>query len=414
MANQTDASALTATTAQYDALGRVVGIGYTDGTPTKTFVYDTATGVSTGSGAPFSDLTQANLKGRLSLASAAVTGTAATAFSYDAVGRASALDECLPSGCGNSTYNRQLKYQYDWAGDLLTSTDGASTGGVLSTYTYSPASEVLSLTSSLSDATDPANLVSNVQNGPNGPTSCTLGNGLSSVYHYDALGRLNGGWVCSGSTSAFCNGGTPVYGFTNKWKQQQLTCSSDTALNQGTNYGYDEFSRLTSSTVNSGTPQNNFSWVYDRWGNRWQQNVTAGSGPQLQLSFNTGTNQVTNSGFAYDAAGNMTNDTAHTYTYDAEGNIVQVDGGATASYVYNALNQRVRTGGPFLKFPQRKVPLDGGSMKMKSKGVPPAHSRRCQSTSPARQHPSPSFQIKYISANFAGYFCDFSILVISG
>ncbi|MGA3335480.1 MAG: RHS repeat-associated core domain-containing protein, partial [Terracidiphilus sp.] len=64
---------------------------------------------------------------------------------------------------------------------------------------------------------------------------------------------------------------------------------------------------------------------------------------QPQLSFNTGTNQVTNSGFAYDAAGNMTNDTTHTYTYDAEGNIVAVDGGSTAAYVYNALNQRVRT-----------------------------------------------------------------------
>lgn len=33
----------------------------------------------------------------------------------------------------------------------------------------------------------------------------------------------------------------------------------------------------------------------------------------------------------------------HTYTYDAEGNITQVDGGSTATYTYNALNQRVRT-----------------------------------------------------------------------
>ena len=39
----------------------------------------------------------------------------------------------------------------------------------------------------------------------------------------------------------------------------------------------------------------------------------------------------------------MTNDTAHTYTFDAEGNITAVDGGGTATYVYNALNQRVRT-----------------------------------------------------------------------
>ena len=66
-ANQLNYAVTTATTTQYDALGRVVSIGYTDGTPTKTFVYDTATGVSTGSGALFTDLTQANLKGRLSL-----------------------------------------------------------------------------------------------------------------------------------------------------------------------------------------------------------------------------------------------------------------------------------------------------------------------------------------------------------
>ena len=39
-------------------------------------------------------------------------------------------------------------------------------------------------------------------------------------------------------------------------------------------------------------------------------------------------------------AGDMTNDKFHTFTYDAEGNITAVDGGSTASYLYNALNQR--------------------------------------------------------------------------
>jgi hypothetical protein len=39
----------------------------------------------------------------------------------------------------------------------------------------------------------------------------------------------------------------------------------------------------------------------------------------------------------------MTYDGFHSYTYDAEGNITAIDGGATAQYVYNALNQRVRT-----------------------------------------------------------------------
>jgi RHS repeat-associated protein len=47
--------------------------------------------------------------------------------------------------------------------------------------------------------------------------------------------------------------------------------------------------------------------------------------------------------YTYDAAGNMTYDGFNTYTYYAEGNITAVDGGSTATYVYNALNQRVRT-----------------------------------------------------------------------
>ena len=37
----------------------------------------------------------------------------------------------------------------------------------------------------------------------------------------------------------------------------------------------------------------------------------------------------------------MTNDTVHSYTYGAEGNVTKVDGGSTAQYVYDAFNRRV-------------------------------------------------------------------------
>jgi RHS repeat-associated protein len=58
-------------------------------------------------------------------------------------------------------------------------------------------------------------------------------------------------------------------------------------------------------------------------------------------TINAANNHITTSGFAYDAAGNMTNDSFHTYTYDAEGNITKVDSGSTAQYVYDAFNRRV-------------------------------------------------------------------------
>jgi RHS repeat-associated protein len=244
------------------------------------------------------------------------------------MGRALGLDEYLPSGV-----NRIANYTYDWAGNQRTSTDGA---GVTTTYSVSPANEVLSMTSSLNNGTNPANILSNVQNGPNGTASYNLGNGLAGGYSYDTLGRMSAGAVTSG--------GTQVYGFSSGWKGSQLQSSSDTVLGQtpsrGTTYGYDEFNRLTSQSVNSGSVPS-LSWVYDHWGNRTQQNVTAGSGPSPQYGINTATNQIV--GYSYDAAGNMTYDGTHSYTYDAEGNIVTVDGGSTATYVYNALNQRVRT-----------------------------------------------------------------------
>ena len=55
-----------------------------------------------------------------------------------------------------------------------------------------------------------------------------------------------------------------------------------------------------------------------------------------------GNNQITNTGYAYDAAGDVTADGTHTYTYDAEGNLTQIDGGSTAAFTYDAENERVR------------------------------------------------------------------------
>ena len=69
--------------------------------------------------------------------------------------------------------------------------------------------------------------------------------------------------------------------------------------------------------------------MYDRYGNRRQQNVTAGAGPQ-QIQFDKGNNRDRNA--CYDAAGNKVADGIHGYTYDAEGNVTAVDGGQTAAY----------------------------------------------------------------------------------
>ena len=46
--------------------------------------------------------------------------------------------------------------------------------------------------------------------------------------------------------------------------------------------------------------------------------------------------------YSFDAAGNVTNDGAHSYGYDSENRVVSVDGGSTASYAYDHQNRRYK------------------------------------------------------------------------
>lgn len=119
-----------------------------------------------------------------------------------------------------------------------------------------------------------------------------------------------------------------------------MTESCDTVLNVCNSFGYDEFNRLTARTVNQGTAQN-FTYTFDRYGNRWAQNAPQG-GPTLNISFNKANNIINVAGFYNDLVGNVTGDTFHSYFYDADGNLTSVDNGQTAKYYYDSLNQRVQ------------------------------------------------------------------------
>ena len=88
------------------------------------------------------------------------------------------------------------------------------------------------------------------------------------------------------------------------------------------------------STANKNSGQQAFSYGYDQLGNRTSQSVTAGSGGTLSLSYLGNNNRM--DGFTYDAAGNLQGDVLHNYAYDAENHLIAVDGGNTASYVYDA------------------------------------------------------------------------------
>jgi YD repeat-containing protein len=105
------------------------------------------------------------------------------------------------------------------------------------------------------------------------------------------------------------------------------------SINGNWTCSYDEFSRLSNAAQTGDADR---SYEYDQYGNLQEQ--TYGS-TTISTPTNPATNQV---GETYDLAGNMFGDGINHYTYDGEGRMVGMIGSSTASYVYDAMGQRVQ------------------------------------------------------------------------
>ena len=344
--NQTGTATVT-TTYSYDALNRLTAKSYSDGTtPANIFNYDVAP-------AWMSDLK--NTVGRLTNTGNQYAGgtsgkATATTYSYDAMGRVIREWQQTPSvaAAGSFTYN-----SYDLAGNLSSATD---TTGTTISYTHDAASRLASVTSSWIDAQHPATLWSvDPTQGyyPHGALKkATFGNGLTESAVIEPrlqICRLN--LSTAGGAPTDCNSALPsdtiqsyqyafgVWGSTNSGNITAYAASGKQSFNRS--YSYDKLNRLQSMTDSaSGQPCKGLSWTIDAWGNMTQQTPT--NGTCLSLNVAVGTNNRFQTGYTYDAAGNLTNDGQHSYTYDAENRIVGVDGGSTASYIYNENGKRVR------------------------------------------------------------------------
>ena len=208
------------------------------------------------------------------------------------------------------------------------------------------------------------NLGSQLHNDPNAAADATWSGGVVTLYARIPGAMSYTGGISHTATSNFPNssisvspssgtplpGGnnavTPLYSYTLGFANDGNITSANDSVNGNWTYTYDQFNRLLTSNKNSG--QQAFSYGYDRFGNRWTQTVTAGSGPQPSYSFTGGNNRI--DGYSYDATGNLLNDGTHNYVYDAENRIACMDpvtagacaNGAAATYVYDAEGRRVR------------------------------------------------------------------------
>jgi len=101
----------------------------------------------------------------------------------------------------------------------------------------------------------------------------------------------------------------------------------------GYNFGGSPDRRIATAATQVGTGANAWgqSYGYDAWANLQTATVTQGTAPALNVSVNS-QNHITNPGFAYDAAGNLTSDGFTAYSWDAGGHLKSA--GAT-TYTYD-------------------------------------------------------------------------------
>jgi RHS repeat-associated protein len=338
--NQTGTTTVT-TTYTFDLLHRLTKKAYSDGTPTASFLFDS--GFVPGGATPHNTL------GRLVTAQTPITDSA---FSYDAMGRPVWNVQATPQNCCSTGWT--LNYSYDLMGNMLSASNGF---GTTLSYTYDGAARPKALTSSLVDSQHPAAIfTADATNGyfPHGALrKGAFGNGLTQSNVYDkslnpclldvdtsnsTLLQTCGDSVPSGNVLDLAmgyNAGTSNNG-------NIVTWTATGAQSFARTYGYDSLNRVsTMGDTVSAQPCRGLSWTYDNWGNRSAQSMTAGTSCNTFNDQSDANNHLLGSPYTYDAAGNMTHDASHSYTYDSESRLTAVDGGNTANYYYDAFGYRV-------------------------------------------------------------------------
>lgn len=282
----------------YDAKNRVTQIAYGD--QTLTFGYDNGP----------------NGIGHLTSAGDA---NHSIAWSYDGLGRVVSKTQTV--GAGASAVTKSVSYGY--GGDL---TSLVTPSGQTITYGYTNGRITsISINGNL--------LLSQALYEPFGPVSgWTWANSTNESRVYDEDGNLTNLESAEGFT----------YAYDSAFRITGITDTDNSSLSQS--YGYDVLDRVTSA---SGTSLNE-TWTYDANGNRLTQGGASSSTYAISPTSNqiTGISGVLSRSYAYAASGQTTSYSGLSFAYMNSGRLSSItNGGATTSYLFNALGQRVQKAG---------------------------------------------------------------------
>jgi RHS repeat-associated protein len=336
--SKTDARGIT-TSYVYDALNRpttkIAGGHY------NSYVYDVSDGTYGKNGI-----------GRLVNSSNDVN--AATVYGYDPMGRVSYEGIWTPSSPNNSSI--AVKATYDLAGNInsLTYPDGRTVN-----QTWDGGRHL----TQVADSSGYAYLTTKSFYWPNGATSVMwYGNGVANGYYLNnrlqiqEMGKTRVGSTAPGNYTGNSSLFTKVICYGPATAPLASTLPGCTSFNIGNNgniwqirdalndgftqtYGYDSVNRLTSFVQSYAIMQQNYA--YDSFGN-----LNQNSGTLQDNVMYSSNNQISNNGYVYDQAGNVTSYStgvppSPTFGYDAESKLVNVNNGA-ATYTYDGNGDRAR------------------------------------------------------------------------
>jgi RHS repeat-associated protein len=361
--NQTGSATVTITYA-HDLLHRLTQKSYSDGTtPASNFYYDQQ--------APWG-WNLSNYIGRLTTESTS-SGTA-NLYNYDPLGRPILYESCTPLNCSGTSY--AVQFSYDLAGNITSIPVSKGSNFFTPSYGYDSAGRPVSITSNFVDSQHPATLATvDASAGyyPNGAIAkMTYGNGVTQATVIEPrLQPCAVNFNSSGSGPAVIGGCAGIsnppsgtiqgfgfsygsWGSTNSGNVTEMDAAGAQAFTRS--FAYDSLNRLATLNQSGGSATGcsatfNLSWTYDAWGNRTDQTVNSGTCNPFHATVNTKNQLVDpiNNKYQYDSAGNMIQDANHTYFYDAENRLAQVDGTfgtcstATVCYLYDAEGRRAES-----------------------------------------------------------------------
>ena len=305
----------------YDALHRVTYISYPSGqyasaTASKYFVYDSAT---------INGTAMANPKNRLVEAYTCTScpGTKITdlGFSYSVRGGVADAYEWTQHSGG--WYHVSGTY---WANGALNQLSTNISG--LPAITYGV--DFQGRTSTVNAGSGQSPVSSTLYNVASQVTDVTLGSGDSDHFTYDPnTGRMTQYKFTVGSTPQNLVGDL-TWNANGSLGTLAITDPFNPSNSQICNYGHDDLSRITSA--NCGTVWSQ-TFAFDPFGN-----ITKAGSLSFNPTYTTSTNRIATIPGApaptYDLNGNLktiTDVTSHTYLWDAEGNLIGIDG-TTATY----------------------------------------------------------------------------------